>query len=120
MEPITLLTTAITLVTPYLVKTGEKFAESVGEDIWNWIKKPFSKEEEKAVFSDLQTETGIEKLKMVLLEKINADNNFKVELENAVVKAQKNLNAYYQQNIMNNGNIEKQINIQDNKGNIQM
>ena len=33
MEPITLITTAIALATPYLLKTGESIAESIGEDV---------------------------------------------------------------------------------------
>ena len=55
-----------------------------------------------------------------LTEEIEKDNNFKIELQAAVDKGEKQLNAYYQQNIRNNGNIEKQINIQQNSGNIQM
>ena len=94
MEPITLITTALTLATPYLIKTGEKFAEGIGEDIWKWIKKPFTKEEEKTIISDFQMERDSDKLKAALLEKVNEDNNFKEELENAINKAQKDLNAY--------------------------
>ena len=120
MEPITLITTALTLATPYLIKTGEKFAEGIGEDIWKWMKKPFLNEEDRKLVADFQLERDSDKLKVALLDKINNDNNFKTELENAVNLAQKELNSYYQQNIHNNGSVDKQINIQDNKGNIQM
>ena len=120
MEPVTLITTALTLATPYLKKAGEKIAVGVGEDIWKLIKKPFSKKDEVALITDVQTESEKEKLKVALLEKINSDSTYKLELENAVEKGQKILNEYYQQNINNSGNIEKQINIQENKGNIQM
>jgi hypothetical protein len=120
MEPITLITTALALATPYLVKTGEKFAEGVGEDIWKWIKKPFTKAEEKNLITEFNLDRDSDKLKVALIEKLNEDNDFKQEFEKAVTKAQNELNAYYQQNINNNGYIEKQINIQDNKGNIQM
>ena len=47
MEPITLITTAIALATPYLTKTGERIAEGFGEDIWNLMKKPFAKSDKK-------------------------------------------------------------------------
>lgn len=120
MEPITLITTALALATPYLVKTGEKFAESVGEDIWKWIKKPFTKSDEKNLITEFNFDRDSDKLKVALLEKLNEDNAFKQDFEKAVTKAQNDLHAYYQQNINNSGNIEKQINIQDNKGNIQM
>ncbi|MDP4285425.1 MAG: hypothetical protein Q8891_13445 [Bacteroidota bacterium] len=120
MEPITLITTALTLATPYLIKTGEKFAESVGEDIWKWIKKPFTKKEEQTLIADFKLDRDSDKLKVALLEKLRDDNNFKQEFETAVTKAQSDLNAFYQQSINNSGNVEKQINIQDNKGNIQM
>ena len=46
MEPVTLITTAIALATPYLLKTGESIAEGIGEDIWKLIKKPFTKDKE--------------------------------------------------------------------------
>ena len=39
MEPITIITTALALATPYLAKTGEKVAEKIGEDVWNMLKK---------------------------------------------------------------------------------
>jgi hypothetical protein len=120
MESIALISTALALAKPFLVKTGEKFAEGVGEDIWKWIKKPFSKSKEKTVLSNLQTEEGIESLKIALLGKVESDISYKIKLEEAVKKAQKDLSNYYQQNINNKGKIGKQMNIQDNKGNIQM
>jgi hypothetical protein len=120
MEPITLISTALTLATPYLTKTGEKFAEAVGEDIWKVIKKPFTKEKEEKLSPDLVQSENIEKLRERLLQRIESDKHFKSELEVAVTEGQKALNAYYQQNINNQGEVSKQINIQDNSGNIQM
>jgi hypothetical protein len=118
MEPITLITTAITLATPYILKTGESVAESIGEDIWKLIKKPFTKNKEAEFSIDINQQIEKDNLVKLLLEEIGKDNNFKQELETAVEKGQKNLNAYYQQNINNNGNIEKQVNIQTNSGDI--
>lgn len=120
MEPITLITTAIALATPYLLKTGESIAEGIGEDIWKLIKKPFTKDNETQLSIDISQQRDKDKLANLLLDEITKDNIFKRELETAVEKGQKDLNAYYQQNINNNGNIEKQINIQHNSGNIQM
>lgn len=120
MEPVTLITTAIALATPYLLKTGEKIAEDIGEDIWKRIKKIFTKSDNPNYTIDINDETEKEKLVQALTEKLKSDYEYKEELEKAVIKGQKELNAYYQQNIHNNGQIEKQINIQDNSGNIQM
>ena len=120
MEPITLITTAIALATPYLLKTGEGIAKSIGEDIWKLIKKPFTKNKEADFSFDITNEEEKDKLIDLLSKKIDEDSTFKYELENAVEKGQKDLNAYYQQNIHNNGEIGKQINTQENSGNVQM
>lgn len=42
MEPITLITSAMTMLTPYLIKSGEKIAEEMGASLWSWIKGKFS------------------------------------------------------------------------------
>lgn len=118
MEPITLITTAIAMATPYLVKAGESIAEGVGEDIWKLIKRPFTKDEESQFSIDINQEGQKDKLVNLLLKEVEKDNSFKRELEAAVAKGQNELNAYYQQNINNNGTIDKQINIQTNSGDI--
>ena len=117
MEIITLATAALSLATPFLVKAGEKFAENVGESIWNLIKKPFSKKEQESLESDLLKDSNKEIIESIIA-KLNSDPKYKVELENAVHKAQNELSSYYQQNINNHGNIEKQVNIQKVTGNI--
>jgi hypothetical protein len=118
MEQITLITTAIALATPYLLKTGESIAEGIGEDIWKLIKKPFTKNKEAEFSIDINQQNEKDELVNLLLEEINRDTNFKIELETAVKKGQKELKAYFQQNINNIGNIEKQVNIQTNSGDI--
>jgi len=120
MEPITLIGAAITLATPYLLKTGESIAEGIGKDIWELIKKPFTKDKEAQFTIDIKSQKEKNKLTNLLLEEINKNASFREELEAAVKKGQKDLKAYYQQNINNNGDIEKQINVQHNSGNIQM
>ncbi len=118
MDIITLATTAVALATPYLIKSGEKIAEGIGESVWNWIKSAFSKNE-KEVLPLL--EVGEEKeLISTLLEKIKTDNDFKIGLEKVVEKAQADLQSHCQQIINNKGNIEKQVNFQVNNGTIQL
>lgn len=115
MDPITLITAAITLATPYLMKTGEKLAEKVGEEIWNLIKKPFANEKKAELFTESPTEKQLDVIKKELIDVLTKNPEYKTELLNAVTKAQTSLN---QQIINNNGNIEKQINIQNNSGDI--
>ena len=119
MEPLTLVTTAVTLAIPFLIKTGEKIAERIGEDIWQLLKKPFTKNND-ALLIDINNPKEKDKLISLLLEEISNNADFKKEIEVSVDNAQKELNTYSQQSINNNGKIDRQINIQNNNGNIQM
>jgi hypothetical protein len=119
MEPITLITTALAFATPYLIKTGEAIAEKVGEDIWNVIKKPFQKDKSTISKFDINNPEEKERLVESLIEFMRNNPNYKTELESAVVIGERELKGL-QQNIYNEGQIEKQINIQNNTGNIQM
>lgn len=118
MEPITIVTTALALATPYLIKSGEKIAENIGEYIWKLIKSPFSKKVTETIENE-PTIDEIQKLKPLLLDKLNQDKAFAELLSNAIEKAQSTL-SQNQQNITNNSTVEKQINIQNNNGNISM
>lgn len=115
MEPITIITTAIALASPYLAKTGEKVAEKIGEDVWNMLKKPFKEDRKKELFPESPNEKQLEKIKEELLLKIKDNESFKNELLQTIAEAKTNLN---QQNINNQGKVEKQINIQTNTGDI--
>lgn len=119
MEPITLITTALTLATPFLIKSGESFAEKVGEDIWDVIKSPFVK---KNVEVPTKVDSINEKNELIKLiqNELKENAQYKEELENAVEKGKEQLNSYSQQNINNNAEVQKQINIQTNSGSIQM
>ena len=117
MEPITLITAALGFATPYLIKSGEKIAEDIGEEIWKIIKKPFSKEKQPRLANDLIDKSGREKIVEELLEKVKVDADYKLELEAAVKVAREKLETYNQK-ISNFGNIDKQVNIQNLKGNI--
>lgn len=115
MEPITIITTALALASPYLAKTGEKVAEKIGEDVWNMIKKPFKKDEKKQLFTESPNEAQLEKIKEELILKVQNNESYKNELLQTITEAKANLN---QQNINNQGKVEKQINIQTNTGDI--
>ena len=112
METITLVTTAFTLAKPFLEKIGEGTSRKIGEDIWNLIKKPFTKKGKD--INGLSMDEINSELTQILTE----DFNFKKELEEFITNAQK-VDAI-NQNIQNNGNIENQVNIGSNVGNISL
>lgn len=115
MEIITLATTALTLIQPFINKIGEGVSRKVGEDIWNLIKKPFSKDK---IVDELKLLENPEIFKSDLVIKLNEDLSFQNELIALIEKSQNELASYNQQNIHNNGNIEKQVNIGSITGNI--
>ncbi|WP_294333735.1 hypothetical protein [uncultured Chryseobacterium sp.] len=113
MEITLLITTALTLAKPFLEKVGEGTSRKIGEDIWNLMKKPFSK---KGQDIDKLNENGI---KSELTQILSEDSKFKKELEDFITKAQSQLSTV-NQNIQNNGTIEKQVNVGSNIGNISL
>jgi len=119
MEPITLVATAITLAMPFLIKSGEKIAEQVGEDIWKTLKKPFSKDEE-TLKKEFNSTTDRKSIEEQILAKLKSDPSFKIELEEAVTKGKEKIASHNQQNIHNHGHIEKQVNIQNVDGNVNL
>lgn len=118
MEIATLAVTAYTLLKPFIDKTGDGVAKKIGEDIWAVIKGSFSKSEEK---------TGEE---LVIIDENQFQLNLQTELRNnpqmatdlltMVRNAEQTLSQNSQQNVNSYGKVEKQINIQNNTGDIQM
>ncbi len=100
MDAVTLVTTAIALASPFLLKSGEAMAEKIGEDLWNVIKKPFVKSGEAEVFSalDYSKPENLEKLKGELALKLKMTKTTRLNWKR-VQTAQTQLNNY-QQNIM--------------------
>jgi hypothetical protein len=84
--------TAITLLGPYLVKSGEKIAEGIGKDIWELIKKPFKSDKEKALLKQLEENPSDQKIQGKIeatLENILEENPVLVDtLKKIVEKAQ--------------------------------
>lgn len=111
METSLLITTVLTLTKPFLEKIGEGTSRKIGEDIWNLIKEPFSK---KGKDVDKLTEDDLE---MELTQILSEDPDFKKELEELITNAKAKINTV-NQNVQNNGSIEKQVNIGSNVGNI--
>lgn len=118
MEPILLVTVALQVLSPFFKKAGDKFAEKIGEDVWRWIKMSFSGKKEPELPST--DGTGEEELKAVLFDRLSSDNKFRAELEEAIREAQSKLGIYHGLHVENSDKVEKQINIQNNTGNIIM
>lgn len=115
MDIITLASTAFSFAIPYILKSGEKISENIGQEVWDFIKKPFSKDDTDMTISENQ-----EQFKKELLNKLNEDPDFEKELRTVIETAQKKSDKNIQQNINNNGNIEKQVNIGNVSGNINL
>lgn len=114
MDILSLATTALTLTTPFLTKMGDEISTKVGEDIWSVIKKPFTKEKGEELMANQ------ENLKNELINKLKEDLSFQKELRLQVEKSQNEILNQTQQIINNNGNIEKQVNIGNVSGNINL
>jgi len=109
---------AYNLAKPFLEKTGEGVARKAGEDIWNLIKKPFQEEGHTDIESLALTNEP--NFKVQLEKKLSEDEMLRNALTDIVQKAELELSGNFQQNINSYGDVEKQINIQTNSGNIQM
>lgn len=114
MDPITLLTTAMTMLTPYIVKSGEKVAEEMGGDLWNWLKSKFAtnKQLPKTV-----SEADLNTVQLQLMSEISSNAEFAKALEAKIAEIKNGCN----QNAMkveNNAIVQKQVNITNNSGNI--
>lgn len=111
MEIGMLIDSALPLILPFINKVGEGAVEKIGEDIWNLIKKTFSKKEKKL------ENLNEEEIKLFLREILEKDLVLKGKVECLL----KSNNSSYTQNINNAGaTIEKQINIGDVNGTINL
>ena len=111
MDILTLATTALKLLSPFIEKIGEASAKKVGEDLWNLIKVPFKKKDK-----DIQ-KMDKDEIQSSLIDILNEDASFRSELENFVTNAQVRIDNI-NQSIVNNGRIEKQVNVGNINGNV--
>lgn len=114
MDPFTLLTTAMTMLTPYIVKSGEKVAEEMGADLWSWLKSKFATNKQ---LPETVSEADQNTVQRQLMSAISSNAEFAKALEAKIaeIKSCCNQNAM---KVENNGTVEKQLNITNNSGNI--
>ena len=109
-----LVLSAYKIAKPFLEKTGEGVARKVGEDIWNLIKKPFI--DKKG--NDAKTEEISEsEFSEILTTELKNNPDLVAQLNKIVEEANVNFTSG-NQNISNNAEIQKQLNINSNTGSI--
>jgi hypothetical protein len=101
MDPVTLATTTVALLSPYLIKAGEKAAEEVGKalpdvpgKIWRAIMTRVTGQPtaEEAVKDVLQSPTDADnqgRFRQELRKALEADSTFATELEQLLGEAQR-------------------------------
>lgn len=101
MEPTTLAVTAVAFLVPYLVKTGEKAAETVGEKlpevagkVWNAIMatfkgKPAAEEASKDLVANPANEDNRAAFRKELRKILEAEPTLAIELTRLLEKAQR-------------------------------
>jgi len=97
MDPITLVTSAVTLLSPYFAKGAEEFAKELGKDaahkakdLYTYLKNKFSADSEESQLLSLfekKPEKYEDALTDVLQERARTDSEFAGELEKHVNSA---------------------------------
>ena len=113
MDPITLITTTMAVLTPYLVKSGEKVAEEMGASLWTWLKEKFSNNKQ---LPTAPSESDKSTIQLQLMYDIAQNKEFALALEKKIQEIKEELYSQGSMNIENNGTIEKQVNITNNSG----
>lgn len=117
MDPLTLITAAMTMLSPYLTKAGEKFSEEMGSSLWTWLKSKFSGEDK--VPEEVTTE-DTNKIQMALMQLITSNPSFAQELESKMNEIKSQNSSSGQMNVVNNGIVQKQSNVTTNNGTINL
>mgnify|MGYP006885653848 FL=1 len=117
MEPITLITSAMTMLTLYLIKSGEKIAEEMGASLWSWIKGKFSNNQQLPTSPSESDKNTIE---LQLMSEIARNAEFALSLEKKIQELKQKSCSQGIMNIENNGTVEKQVNITNNSGSISL
>lgn len=117
MEPLTLITAAMAMLTPFLTKAGEKISEEMGTSLWTWLKSKFSNEHN---IPDSATSEDTNKIQMALMQLITSNPAFAEELEAKMNEIRNQNTSTGQMNVVNNGTVQKQSNVTTNNGTINL
>ena len=116
MDPITLITSAMTILSPYLVKSGEKIAEEMGASLWSWLKGKLSNQQ----LPTSPSEPDKNAIQLQLMSEIARNAEFALSLEKKIQELKQKSFSQGIMNVENNGTVEKQINITNNSGSISL
>lgn len=117
MDPITLITSAMTILSPYLVKSGEKIAEEMGASLWSWLKGKFSNNQQLPTSPSEPDKNAIQ---LLLMSEIARNAEFALSLEKKIQELKQKSFSQGIMNVENHGTVEKQINITNNSGSISL
>lgn len=116
MDPLTLITAAMTMLSPYLTKAGEKISEEMGTSLWSWLKSKFSKGHN---MPEVATVDDTNKIQMALMQLISSSPTFAQELETKMKEIKSSTSSSGgQMNVINQGTVENQVNASVITGNI--
>lgn len=111
----TLLSTTMTVLTPYIATAGEEFSKQMGKDLWMWLKGK--------ILTKLPSNPSIkdqEDIKKILEEELDNNRFFAKELLLKIDELQKANSGQGDQIVINNAEIGKQVNLKDNYGTIDL
>lgn len=117
MEPITLITSAMTMLAPYIVKSGEKIAEEIGASLWTWLKEKFFNKDQ---LPTSPSESDKNAIQLQLMSEIAKNTEFASALEKKIQELNQKSCSQGIMNVENNGTVEKQVNITNNSGSISL
>lgn len=106
IDPITLSTATIAVLTPYLVKGGEQLVSSAASDLWNKVKNVFTSSKDEKALTGLVTQPSdskaVAKAEYVLEKALDNNPELSRELSNLVEKFDELIK--HQNNVQLNGN----------------
>ena len=110
-----LITTTMTFLMPYIATAGEEFSKQIGKDLWGWLKGKIG--------TKLPSNPSVkdqEDIKKILEEELDNNSFFAKELLLKIDELQKANSSKGDQIIINNAEVGKQVNLEDNNGTINL
>lgn len=111
MDVLSLITTAMYFLKPFLKKSGEKVAEEVGSTLWGWLSDKFANKKE---LPDKCSDADVLEIQTYLESELTNNPALVKALESKLQEIQSSPQG--QMIIENKGSVEKQINITNMSG----
>lgn len=111
MDIVSLVTTAMFFLKPFLKKSGEKVAEEIGSSLWTWLSDKLNRKKELPAKC---SEVEVEEVQTYLQSELANNPALEKALEAKLQEIQSSSQG--QMIIENNGTVEKQVNITNMSG----